>query len=358
MPIAKPSTPHDTSEGRSKDTVEPRLLDAEMQNVVLVTGGAGYVGSHTCKALAQAGYEPVALDDLSSGHRSAVRWGPFMQACTTDVAALDHAFQRFKPVAVLHFAALLSVGGSIADPRIYYENNVVGTLSLLGVMRDHGVSRMVFSSSCTVYGPARRLPIAEDHPMQPISPYGSTKLLVERMLSDFSAAYNFRTVSLRYFNAAGADPDGDIGEAHQPETHLIPLAIHAVNDSRYRLSIFGTDYDTPDGTAIRDYVHVTDLADAHVRALEYLTGGGDSTSLNLGTERGYSVREVISEVSAVMGHRVKITKMKRRPGDPPNLVSDSSKARRLLGWRSPLSDLSRIVKTAAAWHSETPIATS
>ncbi len=320
------------------------------RRAVLVTGGAGYVGSHACKALAHAGYTPVVLDDLSSGHKWAVRWGPLVRGCITDTSALDGLFQRYKPVAVLHFAGLLSVNGSLADPQIYYQKNLVGTLVLLGAMRRNGVSMLVFSSSCTVYGHARVLPISESHPTEPISPYGVTKLASERMMAEFGLAYGLRSVSLRYFNAAGADPDGEIGEAHEPESHLIPLAIRAARDSGFSLSIFGTDYETPDGTAIRDYVHVADLADAHVAALEYLRGGEPSLILNLGTGRGHSVQDVVAAVRRVTGRSAKVSVMARRPGDPPTLVADPTYAASVLGWCPTHSELDEITATASAWY--------
>ncbi|HEX2255998.1 MAG TPA: UDP-glucose 4-epimerase GalE [Afifellaceae bacterium] len=316
---------------------------------ILVTGGAGYVGSHACKALAAAGYEPVVYDNLSQGHRWAVKWGPLVVGDIADGALLRRTLRRFDIGAVMHFAAHAYVGESMAAPRKYFANNVAGTLSLLDAMLDCGVSRLVFSSSCATYGLPRELPIAEDHPQQPVSPYGASKLMVENMLGWYGQAYGLAHVSLRYFNAAGTDEAGEIGEAHHPETHLIPLAIAAAQGRIARLTVFGTDYDTPDGTAIRDYVHVADLADAHVKALDGLLGGMASCAFNLGTGRGHSIREVVSAVEAVAGRRIPTEDCDRRPGDPPALVASAERAASALGWRPRRSDLTTIVETAWRW---------
>jgi len=321
---------------------------------VLVTGGAGYIGSHTCKALSAAGYTPVVVDNLAVGHRWAVKWGPLEVGDLLDADFLDRVLRRHKPVAAMHFAAFAYVGESVADPRKYYRNNVGGSLRLLETLLDHGVHHAVFSSSCTTYGVPERLPIGETHRQDPINPYGATKLMVERMLQDFGAAYGSRHVTLRYFNAAGADPDGEIGEAHDPETHLIPLVIESALGRRPHVQVFGTDYPTPDGTAVRDYVHVTDLADAHVKALEYLLSGGESTSLNLGTGRGYSVDEVIASVERITGRDVPVRRVERRPGDPPALVADAARARAVLRWSPVHSDLSEITRSALRWHESSP----
>ena len=318
--------------------------------VVLVTGGAGYIGSHACKALSAAGYSPVVVDNLAFGHTWAVKWGPMEVGDLLDADFLDRVVRRYEPVAAMHFAAFAYVGESVDDPRKYYRNNVGGSLRLLETLLDHGVHHVVFSSSCTTYGNPERLPIGESHPQSPISPYGASKLMVERMLQDFGAAYGSRHVTLRYFNAAGADPDCEIGEAHDPETHLIPLIIETALGRRPHVQVFGTDYPTPDGTAIRDYVHVTDLADAHVKALEHLLSGGESVSLNLGTGRGYSVDEVIGAVERLIGRDVPVKRVDRRPGDPPALVADATRARAVLQWSPMHSDLSEITRSALRWH--------
>ncbi len=316
---------------------------------VLVTGAAGFIGAHACKALAAAGYRPVAFDNLVFGHREAVKWGPLEVGDIGDRAALDRVFDRYRPVAVMHFAAFAYVGESIADPGLYYRNNVMGTLHLLEAMRDHAVDKLVFSSSCATYGVPSELPIREDMPQEPINPYGQTKLVSERMIGDFGRAYGLRAVMLRYFNACGADPDGEIGECHDPETHLIPLALDAASGNG-ALTLFGDDYPTPDGTCIRDYVHVTDLAEAHVAALGALLDGGETSALNLGTGTGVSNREVLEAIGRVTGRPVSHRIGPRRPGDPPVLVADPALAKEKLGWTARLSDLDTIVETAWQWH--------
>lgn len=316
---------------------------------VLVTGGAGYIGSHTCKALSKAGFTPVAFDSLVMGHWEAVKWGPLERGDILDRARLDAVFQKYQLSAVLHFAAYAYVGESVTEPAKYYRNNVGGALTLMEAMRDHGVTQMVFSSSCSTYGTPRSIPIGEDHPQNPINPYGASKLMVERMLADFGAAYNLRSVSLRYFNAAGADPDGEIGEDHDPETHLIPLVLDAAAGERPNITIYGTDYDTPDGTCIRDYVHVTDLAEAHVLAFRALEGGRDSSSYNLGTGHGFSVREVIRSAAVVSGRNIPVAEGSRRPGDPARLVADAKRAKVELGWNPQYGDLRQIIGTAWNW---------
>lgn len=320
-----------------------------MKNV-LVTGGAGYIGSHTCKALAQAGYAPISVDNLSNGHRRAVKWGPFEHTDLADRYAIENIIREYEIAAVLHFAAYAYVGESIDDPKKYFRNNVANTLNLLEAMLAENVGTIVFSSTCATYGIPAAVPITEDCPQQPINPYGEAKLFVERMLRWFGEAYRLNWCSLRYFNAAGADPDLEIGEDHDPETHLIPLAIQAAHDPASPLKIFGTDYPTPDGTAIRDYIHVTDIADAHVCALEYLLADGESTALNLGTGSGHSVRQVVEAVGALNGDPISTLESPRRPGDPPKLIADPSKAVRLLGWKPRHSSLSEIVETAWRWH--------
>ena len=317
---------------------------------ILVTGGAGYIGSHTCKALAKAEYRPVAFDNLVYGHPRAVKWGPLVRGDISDRAALDAVIAQYRPAAVMHFAAYAYVGESVTNPGKYYRNNVAGSLSLLEAVQDHGIPYFIFSSTCTTYGVPEQLPITEDTPQVPINPYGASKLMIERMLADFDVAHGLHYAALRYFNAAGADPDGEIGEDHDPETHLIPLLIRAAKGKGPPLSVFGTDYQTPDGTAIRDYIHVTDLADAHVRALEYLEHGGDSTCLNLGTGHGYSVREVINTFENVASCPVPFRDAPRRAGDPPSLLADSSCGRALLDWTPVWSGITDILETAWRWH--------
>ena len=316
---------------------------------ILVTGGAGYIGSHTAKSLAQAGLQPVVLDSLQRGHRDAVQWGPLIEADTGDRAALEKVFREHSIEAVLHFAAFAYVGESMRAPEMYFGNNVVNSLNLLDTMRTCGVKTIVFSSTCATYGNPLKVPISEDHPQNPVNPYGESKRMVERLLDWFGCVHGLRWVALRYFNAAGADPDGQIGEHHDPETHLIPLAISAAM-GRTVLEVYGTDYDTPDGTAIRDYLHVTDLGDAHVAALRYLRQGGASTAMNLGTGQGSSVREVIAMVERVSLRNVAAREAGRREGDPPSLVADASKSARLMNWRPQHSSLEEIVRTAWHWH--------
>lgn len=317
---------------------------------VLVTGGAGYVGSHACKVLARAGYRPIVLDDLSRGHREAVGWGPLVKCDIAERTAVAAVLGEHRVSAVMHFAAYAYVGESVSDPALYYRNNLGGTLALLDAMRETGVEKIVFSSTCATYGNPATVPIRETAPQLPVNPYGETKLAIERALRSYGDAYGLRWISLRYFNAAGADPDGEIGERHEPETHLIPLVLDAALRRRPQIEIYGTDYPTPDGTAIRDYVHVQDLAEAHLRALEHLEAGGNSMALNLGTGHGHSVREVIRAVEAISGRPVPYREAARRPGDPPSLVADPSLAAELLGWRARISDLSMIIRTALGWH--------
>jgi UDP-glucose-4-epimerase GalE len=318
---------------------------------VLVTGGAGYVGSHACKALAQAGYLPVTYDNLSIGNRWAVKWGPLELGDILDSNRLHEVFRKHRPVAVMHFAAFALVGESMQEPSLYYRNNVTGAVNLLDAARAHDAGHVVFSSTCATYGVPDKIPIREDVPQRPVNPYGASKLMVERILADYAMAYGLRYAALRYFNAAGADPDGEIGESRAVETHLIPLALEAVLGRRPPLRVLGTDYPTPDGTAVRDYIHVADLADAHVAALQHLLAGRDSFAANLGTGRGHSVREVIAAAERVTGRRVPVTPGPRRPGDPAMLLADPSLARRLLGLDLARShDLEQIVAHAWAWH--------
>jgi UDP-glucose-4-epimerase GalE len=316
-----------------------------------VTGGAGYIGSHACKALALAGFQPVAYDSLVNGHREAVRWGPLVEADLADTDRLSDTLKRFEIAAVLHFAAFAYVGESVTRPELYFRNNVANSLNLLECMRAQGVRGIVFSSTCATYGVPEAVPIPESAPQRPVNPYGESKLMVERMLHWFGTAHGMTHATLRYFNAAGADPEGLIGEDHRPETHLIPLILEVALGERAQVEIFGTDYETPDGTAVRDFIHVEDLAAAHVRALELLLKGGLSITVNLGTGRGHSVREVIAAAERITGRRIAYREAPRRPGDPPALVADPSRARELLGWQPRLSDLDTIVETAWAWHS-------
>jgi UDP-arabinose 4-epimerase len=321
-----------------------------MQRCVMVTGGAGYIGSHACKALAAAGWTPVTFDNLSSGHRWAVKWGPLVQGHLADTALVRQTLRRYDIQTVLHFAANAYVGESMRDPGKYFRNNSAGTFSLLDAMVDAGVPRLVLSSTCATYGQPQYLPLCEDHPQLPVNPYGESKLFIERALKWYEHAHGLQSVVLRYFNAAGADADGEIGEDHQPETHLIPLVIQAALGRHPQLQVFGTDYPTRDGTAVRDYVHVTDLAAAHVAALDHLAAGRPSVSLNLGTGRGHTVREVIRAVEAVAGCCVPVHMAPRRPGDPAVLVAGSARTRQLLDWQPRHSDLHTIVATAWAWH--------
>ena len=319
-------------------------------NTVLVTGGAGYIGSHTCKVLAKQGYLPVVFDNLSYGHEWAAKWGPLEHGDILDRSALDRAIEKHRPTACLHFAAFAYVGESVTDPGKYYRNNVVGSLTLLEALRDHGIDQFVFSSTCATYGVPQKLPIDETLPQAPINPYGATKLMVERIMADFHVAHGLRSVALRYFNAAGADADTEIGEDHNPETHLVPLVLDAASGDRDAITVFGTDYDTPDGTCIRDYIHVTDLAMAHVLALKALERGLEHRAFNLGNGQGYSVREVIASVERVTGRPVPVKFGDRRPGDPARLISDSARAGDELHWSPQITDLDTIIATAWAWH--------
>lgn len=321
-----------------------------MDEAVLVTGGAGYIGSHACKALAAAGYLPVTYDNLSRGHRHAVRWGPLVEGDIADQAAVVTALKTHRITSVMHFAAFAYVGESGTNPALYYRNNVGGTLSLLDAMREVAVNRIVFSSTCATYGMPDSVPIRETMAQVPVNPYGETKLAIERVLRWYGPAYGLRSVALRYFNAAGCDRGGEIGEEHEPETHLIPLVVRAALGTAPPVQIFGTDYPTADGTAIRDYIHVNDLAVAHVRALQYLAAGGESTAVNLATGNGYSVRQIIAAVAKAVGHAVPHREAPRRPGDPPALVADPSLAAEVLGWRAGCSDLDTIIQTALSWE--------
>jgi UDP-glucose 4-epimerase len=320
---------------------------------ILVTGGAGYVGSHAVRRLADAGLRVWVYDNLSRGHRAAVPEGSLVVGDLSDGAKLTQTLREQRIEAVMHFAALAYVGESVEKPAVYYENNIGGSLSLLEAMRAAGVAKIVFSSTTATYGEPERIPIPEDTPQLPINPYGFTKLAIERALADYAHAYGFAYAALRYFNAAGASPDGAIGEDHTPESHLIPLVLQAALGQREGITIFGDDYETPDGTCIRDYVHVNDLADAHVSALEQLKPG-QGIQVNLGSGQGYSVREVIETCRRVTGRSIQERIGPRRPGDPPRLIADSSKARRELAWRPRFDSLESIVETAWRWHAAHP----
>ena len=321
-----------------------------MSKSILVTGGAGYIGSHCCKALALAGYEPVTYDNLERGHAWAVKWGPLEQGDILDRNRLDEVLQKHKPEAVMHFAAYACVEESVKYPDKYYKNNVEGSLNLLEAMRANGISKFIFSSSCAVYGLPRDSSITEGHPVAPITPYGAGKLDVEKKLHEHSNKYDFQYVSLRYFNAAGADADGETGEDHDPETHLIPLVLDTALGKRPVISIYGSDYDTPDGTCIRDYIHVGDLANAHVKALQYMEQAGQSMIVNVGTGKGYSVREIIEAARKITDTEIKETVIERRQGDPAILVAQATSVEKLLGWSATQSNIEHIIKTAWQWQ--------
>ncbi len=324
-----------------------------MSGNILVTGGAGYVGSHVCLALARFGFSPIVYDNLSNGHAAFVQWGELEIGDIRDASRLDEVIARHKPLAILHFAALIEVGESLREPGRFYDNNVAGAITLIERARLGGIGYMVFSSTCATYGNPVRLPIAEDHPQVPINPYGRSKLMIEQALADYSTYAGFRSVSLRYFNAAGADFEGRIGERHEPETHAIPLALKTALGQRSGFKVFGDDYDTRDGTAVRDYVHVMDLAEAHVQALMYLLRGGETTAFNLGTGTGTTVKELIKAVRRATNKPFEIVLAPRRPGDAPCLVADNTRACEVLGWR-PQHTLEGIVESALRWHATEP----
>lgn len=317
---------------------------------ILVCGGAGYIGSHVNKELYREGYETVVLDNLIYGHEKAVKWGTFVNGDLKNIDDLELVFSKYDIEAVFHFAAFAYVGESVKEPEKYYYNNVANTLNLLNVMKKHDCKKIIFSSTCATYGEPENIPINEDMPQRPVNPYGATKLMVERILKDYHTAYGLEFVVLRYFNAAGCDPEGKIGESHNPETHIIPLVLDAAGGRREDVKVFGTDYDTPDGSCIRDYIHVTDLASAHLLALHHLEQGGESDFFNLGNEKGASVLEVIDSVRRVTGRDFKVTVSDRRPGDPAKLVGSSRKARRVLGWKPQYADIDTIVRHAWNWH--------
>jgi len=317
---------------------------------VLVVGGAGYIGSHMVWLLGQKGVETVTLDNLSSGHRDAVRHGQFVHGDIADRLILDKVFREHRFDAVMHFASFIQVGESMQDPAKYYQNNVVNTLNLLNAMRSHGVDKFIFSSTAAIFGEPEYTPIDEAHPKRPINPYGWSKLMVEQALADYDRAYGLKSVCLRYFNAAGAHPGGLLGERHDPETHLIPLVLQAASGRRPHITVFGRDYDTPDGTCIRDYIHILDLAEAHWLALQHLQSAGESSAFNLGNGNGYSVESVIQAAKRVTGKAIPVQEGQRREGDPARLVANADKIKRQLGWQPAYASLEAIVEHA--WHWE------
>ncbi len=317
---------------------------------ILVVGGAGYIGSHVNKMLARKGFDTVVLDNLVYGHEEAVVAGEFVQGDTANKDDIRKAFEGRDIEAVFHFANYAYVGESCLDPEKYYINNISNTLNLLAVMREQGCNKIIFSSSCSTYGVPERVPITEDLPQRPMSPYASTKLMIEMILKDYARAYGLRYVGFRYFNACGADPEGEIGESHTPETHLIPITLDVASGLRDEMMVFGNDYNTPDGTNIRDYVHVLDLAEAHIAALDYFDRGGENDFFNIGTEKGFSNLEIIEAVKRVTGRDFPVVITDRRPGDPDILVGSSEKARRVLGWVPKYSDIETVIETAWKWH--------
>lgn len=320
--------------------------------MILITGGAGYIGSHVNKLLSLKGHETLMLDNLIYGHKEFAKWGTFIKADLKDVEGLRQLFKKYPIEAVMHFAAFTYVGESVKDPERYYINNVSNALNLLQVMLEFNVKYFINSSSSSVYGNPIEIPISEEHSLNPLSPYGWSKLIVENILKDYAGAYGLKYISLRYFNAGGADPDGDIGEWHEPETHLIPLVLDAAFGAREDIRIFGTDYNTPDGTCIRDYIHVVDLSEAHLLALQYLLRGGQSRIFNLGNGNGFSVKEVIEEARRVTDRDIKTVEWARRAGDCPTLIANPERAMKVLGWKPKYNDLATILKTAWKWHKE------
>lgn len=327
-----------------------KTTEYALMKKILVTGGAGYIGAHCCKILYQSGYSSIVIDNLSTGYESNVKWGDFIKADLATPGVLDNLFDRIEIDAVVHFAACAYVGESVEDPGKYYNNNLGSTLHLLDSMRRHRINTLVFSSTCATYGNPVYTPIDELHPQSPINPYGRSKLMIEQILQDYQRAYGLRFMSLRYFNAAGADPDAEIGEQHEPETHLIPLALDVASGKRTSIKVFGNDYPTHDGTCIRDYIHVSDLATAHVKALQLLFDGAGSDFFNLGTGSGHSVYDVIHTAEKVTGNIINIDEHPRRPGDPPELIAAANKAKVRLQWWPHFSSLEEIIDTAWRWH--------
>jgi UDP-glucose 4-epimerase len=318
--------------------------------MILIVGGAGYIGSHVNKELNKRGYKTIVFDNLFSGKKDLVKWGKFFEGDLGDINSIREVFKKYSIEAVFHFAAFKAVGESVVDPQKYYKNNVVNTLNLFEVMKENGINKFIFSSSAAVFGNPQYIPIDEQHPQNPINPYGETKLIVEHIMRDYSIAYDFKYVSLRYFNACGADLDGEIGEWQGSSSNLIPLVLDAAAGLREDIKIFGTDYPTFDGTCIRDYIHVTDLADAHVLSLDYLFNGGQSNCFNLGNGKGFSVKEVVMMAKKITGIDFKVTETGRRIGDPPSLIADSKKAKEVLNWKPKYADLETIIRSAWNWH--------
>ena len=325
-----------------------------MNMPVLVVGGAGYIGSHTCLKLAEAGFLPIVYDNLSNGHKEFVKWGPLAVGDIRDRARLNEALEYYAPSAIIHFAALIEVGESMRDPLAFYDNNVTGSLTLMAAAKAADIRALVFSSTCATYGIPQQVPIVESHSQSPINPYGRTKLMVEQALKDLDRHADLRSVSLRYFNAAGADLEGRIGEWHTPETHALPLAIQTALGMRPNFEVYGSDYETRDGTCVRDYVHVLDLAEAHVRSVQYLLDGGNTLALNLGTGTGTTVQELLAAVEVVSGRNLPTTFKSRRPGDSPTLVANNELAMKVLRWQ-PRFSLEEIVQSAWHWHSHFPV---
>ena len=322
---------------------------------ILVVGGAGYIGSHMCKGLYDAGYNPIVLDNLSRGHREAVQWGPFIEGNMDDTGLLQSVFTQYQIETVMHFAAFAYVGESVDDPGLYYRNNVAAPIVLLQQMAKHGINRFIFSSTCAIYGEPIEIPIGEKHPKAPINPYGRGKFMVEQILDDFRHGHGIDSICLRYFNAAGADPEGMIGEDHRPETHLIPLALEIALGKREKLTIYGDDYATADGSCIRDYIHIMDLAQAHLLALQKMKENAVvSAKYNLGNGNGYSVKEVLDTARKVTGHAIPAETGPRRPGDPARLVGSGQRARKELGWEPQYPGLKTIIETAWNWHKNNP----
>ena len=330
------------------------MEDLFLMKNILVIGGAGYIGSHMCKRLAQSGYQPIVLDSLVTGHREAVKWGTFVNGSLDDSVMLKQILEQHSIAAVMHFAAFCYVGESVNNPAVYYQNNVVATISLLQSMIETNVKIFIFSSSSATYGEPIEIPISEKHPQNPINPYGRTKLMVEQIINDFSDAYGLSSVALRYFNAAGADPDGELGEDHRPETHLIPLVLQAALGRKQDIKVFGNDYATKDGTCIRDYIHINDLASAHLLALERLLNGHSGENYNLGNGDGYSVLEVIETAQKVTGKLIPFEISDRRSGDPAVLIGSSRKAMYELGWKPKYAELDVIIEHAWNWHRNNP----
>jgi len=322
---------------------------------VLVVGGAGYIGSHMVKILSQAGHQVTTLDNLSNGYKDAVKYGDFIEGDIADAGLLNKLFTQNTFDGVMHFASYIQVGESVEKPSMYYRNNVTNTQVLLDAMVEHGIKYFIFSSTAATFGEPEYTPIDEAHPQKPINPYGHSKLMVEQILRDFDHAYGLKSVSLRYFNAAGADPDGELGERHIPETHLVPLVLQAASGRRGNITIFGVDYDTPDGTCIRDYIHVNDLCSAHLLGLEHLVAGGESKAFNMGNGQGYSIKEVIDVAKKVTGNDFAVSLGERRDGDPARLVADSTLLQKELGWKPEYADLETIIRHAWAWEQKSDV---